>query len=176
MNTSELQLTAAIPEIFLLCMACIILLVDVFVDSRRRIITYALVQLTLIGAFILTLPQFKDYAQPIVTFSGHYVLDKLAVLSKLCIFLFSLFAFAYAREYIEARNIARSEYYLLGLFAVLGMSIMVSAYSFLSIYLGLELLSLSLYAMVAMHKESDLAGEAAMKYFVLGGLASGILL
>jgi NADH-quinone oxidoreductase subunit N len=176
MDLTQFQFAAALPEIFLLCMACLILLVDVYVPERRRIVTYFLVQATLVAAFFLTLPQFREYQEPIITFSGGYILDKLAVLSKLFMYLFSLFAFAYAREYIEERKIARSEYYLLGLFAVLGMSIMVSAYSFLTIYLGLELLSLSLYAMVAMHKESELATEAAMKYFVLGGLASGMLL
>jgi NADH-quinone oxidoreductase subunit N len=170
------QLVTALPEIFILCMACIILLVDAFLPERHRIATYLLVQLTLVVAFILTIPQFTDYPNPILAFNGNYVLDDLAVTAKLFMYLSSLFAFAYAREYIEQRKIARSEYYLLGLFAVLGMSIMVSAYSFLTIYLGLELLSLSLYAMVAMYKESSLATEAAMKYFVLGALASGMLL
>jgi NADH-quinone oxidoreductase subunit N len=171
-----LQFTAALPEIFLLCMACLALLTDVFVPERHRYITYLLVQATLVGAFFVTLPQFKDYPQPIVTFSSHYVVDTLAVLTKLCIYVFSLFAFAYAHDFLKAKNIARSEYYLLGLFAVMGMSIMVSAYTFLTIFLGLELLSISLYAMVAMQKDSNAATEAAIKYFVLGGLASGLLL
>ena len=75
---------------------------------RYRIITYFLVQLTLLIAFILTLPQFKEYPEPILTFSGHYVVDKLAVLSKLFMYLFSFFAFAYAREYIrDAQNFAQ---------------------------------------------------------------------
>jgi NADH-quinone oxidoreductase subunit N len=112
----------------------------------------------------------------VITFSGNYVIDQLAVISKLFIYLFSFFAFAYAREYIQSRKIARSEYYLLALFAVLGMSIMASAYSFLTIFLGVELLSLTLYAIIAMYKESSVAAEAAMKYFVLGSLASGMLL
>jgi len=168
--------SVALPEITILCMACLILLVDVFLKEQSRLITYYLVQLTLIIAFVLTVPQFGDYPTPFITFSQHYVIDELAVISKLFIYLFSFFAFAYAREYIEARKINRSEYYLLGLFAVLGMSIMVSAYSFLSIYLGLELLSLPLYAMIAMYKDSNTATEAAMKYFVLGALASGMLL
>lgn len=170
------QFSIALPEIFLLCMSCIILLVDVFVAERHRIITYYLVQFSLVIVFILTLPQFKSYPEPILTFSGNYVIDELAVISKLGIYLFSLFAFAYAREYITSRNIARSEYYLLGLLSVLGMSVMASAYTFLTIYLGLELLSLALYAMVAMYKQSGLATEAAMKYFVLGSMASGLLL
>lgn len=170
------QFSAAIPEIFLLCMACIILLVDAFLPERHRIVTYYLVQFTLIAAFVLTVPQFGDYPAPVITFSGNYILDDLAVTSKLFVYLFSFFAFIYSRDYIEARKIARSEYYLLGLFAVLGMSIMVSAYTFLTIYLGLELLSLVLYALVAMNKDSSASTEAAMKYFVLGSLASGLLL
>lgn len=166
----------AMPEIVLLSMTCLILLIDLFIKEQQRILTYLLTQATLIIVFILTLPQFKNYPQPILTFSGNYVIDELAVISKLVVYLFSFFAFAYAREYNKQRNIPNSEYYLLGLFAVLGMSVMASAYSFLTIYLGLELLSLSLYAMVAMYKESNLAIEAAMKYFVLGSLASGMLL
>lgn len=171
-----MNFSAAMPEIFILSMICIILLVDAFLPKRHRMMTYLLVQFTLVTAFILTLPQFKEYPIPFVTFEHHYVLDDLAVTSKLFIYLFSIFAFGYAREYLEARRVAQSEYYLLGLFSVLGMSIMVSAYSLLTIYLGLELLSLPLYAMVAMNKESSAATEAAMKYFVLGALASGMLL
>ncbi|MFZ2315348.1 MAG: NADH-quinone oxidoreductase subunit NuoN [Gammaproteobacteria bacterium] len=170
------QWVAALPEIFLLAAACFILVVDVFLHERHRFVTFLLVQACLIIAFIITLPQYRDYPVPIVTFSGNYVVDKLAVLSKLFIYLFSFFAFIYARDQVKSKKIAGTEYYLLGLFSVLGMSIMASADSFLTIYLGLELLSLSLYAMVALYKESNIATEAAMKYFVLGSLASGILL
>src|SRR3990167_1598204 len=176
MNFLLPQFVVAFPEIFLLTMACIILMMDVFISVRYQFLTYWLVQWTLIVAFIIVLPELKDYPDPVITFSGHYILDKLAVISKLFIYLFSFFAFIYAREYIKSRAMAVSEYYLLGLFAVLGMSIMVSANSFLTIYLGLELLSLALYVMVAMHKTSHFAVEAAMKYFVLGALASGMLL
>ncbi len=170
------QFSMAMPEIFLLCMCCLVLLVDVFFANRFRDAVYYTVQFSLIAVFTLTLPQFQEYAEPLLTFSGHYVVDELAVISKLVIYVFSFFSFAYAREYIKTRKIARSEYYLLGLLSVLGMSIMASAYTFLTMYLGLELLSLALYAMVAMYRESNLAVEAAMKYFVLGSLASGILL
>lgn len=176
MNFLMPQFSIALPEIFLLCATCFILLVDVYLPARFRYITYILVQLSLVIAFFLVMPQYHDYPIPITTFSGNYVIDKLAVISKLFIFLFSFFAFEYARTYILASKIARSEYYLMGLFAVLGMSVMASAYTFLTIFLGLELLSLSLYAMVAMNKDSVISTEAAMKYFVLGSLASGILL
>lgn len=176
MEFSLSQFAMAMPEIFLLCATCFILMVDVFVPERHRIVTYYLTQLTLLLTFLITLTQFKNYPVQVTAFSNHYIIDKFAIISKLFMFLFSGFAFAYAREYIESRKMGRSEYYLLGLFAVLGMSIMVSAYSLLTIYLGLELLSLVLYAMVAMNKESTQATEAAMKYFVLGSLASGFLL
>lgn len=176
MDFSMPQFLAVLPEIFLLVMVCFILLINVFMMERVKQLSYWLTQLTLVVSFILVLPQFKEYPQPIILFNGHYVLDKLAVLSKLFIYIFSLFAFIYARDYIKVRQIARDEYYLLGLFSVLGMSIMASAYSFLTIYLGLELLSLALYALVAMPRDSRVASEAAMKYFVLGSLASGMLL
>lgn len=168
--------SVAIPEYFVLGMACLILMVDVFIKERYRIVTFLLVQATLVIAFILTLSQYREYPNPIVTFSGNYVLDKLAVITKLFIFVVSFFAFIYAFDYIKERRIPRGDYYVMGLFAVLGMQVMASAYSFLSIYLGLELNTLPLYAMIAMHKNSRAATEAAMKYFVMGALASGLLL
>lgn len=176
MGANYFQFSIAMPEIFILCMACFILTIDVFLKESYRIAVYYLVQATLVIAFLLTLPQFKAYPAAFITFSGNYIVDELAVLSKLLIYLFSFFSFIYAREYLVASKIARSEYFILGIFAVLGMSIMASAYTFLTIYLGLELLSLCLYAMVAMHKRSNVAIEAAMKYIVLGALASGMLL
>ncbi len=93
-----------------------------FCPQHRRVVTYFLIQFTLVVAFLLTLPQFKHYPEPVMTFSGNYMVDRFAVISKLFIYLFSFFAFTYAREYIKSRKIARSEYYLLGLFSVLGMS------------------------------------------------------
>jgi len=168
--------TAAIPEIFMLCMVSMILLVDVFLKEDYKIITYILTQFALGATFLWVAMQYYHYPNPIVTFSGHYIVDRLAVLTKLFVLLTSFFAFIYARHYIKERHIPRGEYYILGLFAVIGMLIMASAYSFLSIYLGLELLSLSLYAMVALQKESAVATEAAMKYFTMGALASGLLL
>ncbi len=176
MNFTLPIFSIALPEIFVLCMLSLILVVDVFLASRFRIVTYILVQATLVITFLLAIAQYRDYPNPIVTFSGHYVLDKMAVLIKLFILVTSFFAFVYARVYLKERQIPRNDYYLLGLLAVLGMQIMASAYSFLTIYLGLELLSLALYAMVALYKNSQNAIEAAMKYFVLGSFASGIFL
>lgn len=168
--------SVALPEIFILSMACVMLLVDVFFPRRQHMSTYLIAQLTMAGAIILCLPQFGHYGNPIVTFGGGYIVDRLAVLSKLFMFLFSMFSFAYAHDYIKARNMLRSDYYLLSVLAVLGMSIMVSGHNLLTIFLGLELLSLPLYALVAMYRDSSAAIEASMKYFVLGALASGLLL
>lgn len=164
------------PELALLCMLGVILLVDVLLPERFRFITYLSVQASLILAFLLAIPQYRHHDQTLVTFNGHYIIDKLAILSKLFIYVMSFISFAYARVYIKERGIARSEYYILGLFCVLGMSIMTSAYSLLTIYLGLELLSLPLYAMVASYKNSPMAIEAAIKYFVMSAFASGMLL
>lgn len=166
----------AMPEIFLLVLACTVLLTDVFLAKRYQSLTYYFSQLTVIVTFILVLFQLTHFSENTVTFNGHYVLDRLALIAKSFVCVFSFFAFAYAKDYIVSRRIAFGEYYLLSLFAVLGMLVMISAHSLLTIYLGLELLSLALYAMVAMYKESSLATEAAMKYFILGSFASGLLL
>lgn len=168
-------LSVAAPELLILGMMSIVLLVDVLI-KRVRNKTYFLVQLTLLVSLILVISQYREYPVPIVTFSGHYVLDKLAVITKIFILITSAFSFIYARQYLKGRNISGSEYYILGLFSVMGMMIMASGFSFLTIYLGLELLSLSLYAMVALYKMSSYATEAAMKYFIMGAMASGLLL
>lgn len=176
MNFLLSDLYLASPDIVILTMTCFLLLLDVFVKPNYRVLIYYFAQATLIAAFIAALPEFGEFSQSKLIFDGHYIIDKLAILSKLFIYFFSFFAFAYTKKYLEDHGIARSDYYLLSLLAVLGLSIMVSAFSFLSIYLGLELSSLSLYTLVALDKKSRLATEAALKYFILGSLASGIFL
>jgi len=176
MNETFSQYLIALPEVYLLFAVCAVVLADVFFSKTRPSVTYYFVQVALLGAVLITLPQFGEYKIPLTTFGSTYVVDKLAVLTKVMVYLFSMLAFAYAKNYIESRKINSSDYYLLGLIAVMGMSVMASGNSFLIIYLGLELLSLPLYAMVAMHKDSVLGAEAAMKYFALGSLASGLLL
>ena len=114
--------------------------------------------------------------ETVVVLGGTFVHDPMAALLKTSIFLVTIGAFVYARGYQTSKGSLRGEFYVLGLFAVLGMMVMISAHSLLTIYLGLELLSLSLYAMVAFDRNSSVASEAAMKYFVLGALASGMLL
>jgi len=164
----------AAPEIFILTMASIILVVDLFLHDRNRVVTYLLSLLTLVAAVILTIVQYTGETK--FTFSGMYVSDPMGDLLKIAIYVSTAMIFIYSRGYLAERNIFKGEFYVLGLFGMLGMMVMVSAHSFLTIYLGLELLSLSVYAMVALHRDSLPASEAAMKYFVLGALASGMLL
>ncbi|MFP5350678.1 MAG: NADH-quinone oxidoreductase subunit NuoN [Gammaproteobacteria bacterium] len=168
------QLSLALPEIVVFSMACVILILDLFLAERVRHLAYALTQLTLVAAALLTVAYWP--AGQIMAFSGTFVLDSLAALLKLAIYAITFFVFAYSREYLAARDMYRGEYFVLGLFGVVGMMVMVSASHFLTLYLGLELLSLSLYSMVAFQRDSAIATEAAMKYFVLGAMASGMLL
>jgi NADH-quinone oxidoreductase subunit N len=169
---SNFQLAA--PEIFVFSMACVILIVDLFLTEARRGVSYWLAQATLIGAAVLTVKGMS--AAPAYAFQHMFVADGLANLLKLAIYGLSFFVFAYSRDYLRSRGMFRGEYFVLALLGVVGMMVMVSASHFLTLYLGLELLSLSVYAMVAFQRDSNQATEAAMKYFVLGALASGILL
>jgi len=164
----------ATPEIFILSMASIILVVDLFLTDKNRHITYLLSQLTLVIAFFLTLNLFSN--ETFYIFSQTFVADPMSSILKLGIYIATFVTFLYSKDYLKERNIFSGEYFVLGLFGVLGMMIMTSASSFLTLYLGLELLSLCLYAMVALQRDSSIASESAMKYFVLGAIASGMLL
>ncbi|MBM3358089.1 MAG: NADH-quinone oxidoreductase subunit NuoN [Betaproteobacteria bacterium] len=167
-------LAPAYPELFLLVMICVVLVVDLFVSDDRRIVTYALTQLTLGGCVAITYATASP--EPVYTFSGMFVDDVMADVLKLLVYLGVMAVLVYSRAYITAREMFRGEFFVLALCATLGMMIMISANHLLTLYLGLELLSLSLYSMVALQRDSAVATEAAMKYFVLGALASGMLL
>jgi len=169
-----LPLWPAYPELFLLVMACAILLIDLFISDDNRIFTYGLTQFTLAGCALLTF--FTGNADPIYTFNGMFVDDLMADVLKLLTCIAVITLLVYSRGYAAARGMFRGEFFTLVLFATLGMMVMISANHLLTLYLGLELLSLSLYALVALQRDSVRATEAAMKYFVLGALASGMLL
>ena len=175
MNFVMTDLIAASAEIFVLAMACLILIVDVFVKDPKRTATFGLTIATLLGAAIVT---FSTSSGEIAyAFSNLYVDDLMGDFLKLLLFLAIIVTLFYSRGYLlERPQLARGEFYILTLFATLGMMVMIAANSFITIYLGLELLSLSLYAMVAMNRDDVRCTEAAMKYFVLGALASGFLL
>jgi NADH-quinone oxidoreductase subunit N len=168
------NLQPAIPEIIMLVMTCLVLVVDLFLTQEKRWISLLLSVLTLVFtalAIVMVAP-----VDSISSFGDSFVLDQLAVTLKITTCLVVLLVFVYSRDYLADHDIYKGEYYVLGLFATLGMMIMISAHSFLLVYLGLELLSLSLYAMIAFNRNSIAASESAMKYFVLGAMASGLLL
>jgi NADH-quinone oxidoreductase subunit N len=125
---------------------------------------------------LLVYSSFFNRADKTVGLEGMYVVDEMAGILKIAILLVSILAFACARKYLRDQDMWRGEFFVLGMTAILGMLIMVSGYHLLVLYLGLELLSLSLYALVAMRRDDAQATEAAMKYFVLGAVASGFLL
>jgi len=174
MNFDYAQLIPLLPEITVLTMACIVLMADVFKSDKNIHLSYYLTQITLVLAAVMTLAFPANGITRV--FNGMFVADPMADVLKLFVYLISYIVFVYSREYLKARNMYRGEYFVLGLFGILGMMILISAHNMLMIYLGLELLSLCLYAMVAMHRNEISTSEAAMKYFVLGALASGMLL
>jgi NADH-quinone oxidoreductase subunit N len=168
------SLLMASPEIFVSGMACAILLLDLALRDARRDVGYWLTQATLLGAAVLVWQGAASGTR--FGFHNMFVADGLATVLKLAICVVTIFVFAYSRGYLKARGMFRGEYFALGLFGVVGMMVMVSASHFLTLYLGLELMSLCLYAMIAFQRDSSGATEAAMKYFVLGAIASGMLL
>jgi NADH-quinone oxidoreductase subunit N len=169
------SLQPALPEIYLTGAICLLLMVDVFFGDKNRKLTPTLTLLLLaVGAAVTV--YFANVDTRVLLFSESYVTDPLAVMLKLFAFVTIAVALLYSREYLERRGMNRGEYYVLALTSLLGIFVMVSANSLLTVYIGIELMSLSLYAMVAFDRDSGIAAESAMKYFVLGAIASGILL
>ncbi len=174
MNFALTDLLPVLPEIFVLLMLCVILILDLFLADDLRFISYGLTLLTLAGAAAITASTFS--IMPVLAFSNMFVDDTLSDVLKLMLYGVVGTVLIYSRAYIQSRGLYRGEFFVLVLFAMLGMMVMISGSHFLTLYLGLELLSLSLYALVALQRDSKVATEAAMKYFVLGALASGMLL
>jgi NADH-quinone oxidoreductase subunit N len=165
---------AAAAEIFLLSAICVILLVDVFLDDSKRWLTYGLTMVTLAGCAFVTWHYSVD--SRVAAFDGMFVADPMGDVLKLFTYGTVAVSLLYSREYLQRHGLFRGEFFILALVAMLGVMVMVSAGNLLTVYLGVELLSLSLYAMVAFDRDSGVAAESAMKYFVLGAIASGCLL
>lgn len=168
------DLLTTLPEIVLLCATSLVLILDLFIPERSKVLTYFLAQIALFVTLLCTVLTTSVEVQH--AFSGVYVRDNMADLLKIAVYIATFITFLYAKDYLRDRGILKGEFYTLGLFGVLGMMVLISAHNFITIYLGLELLSLSLYAMVALQRDSSRSSEAAMKYFVLGAIASGMLL
>ena len=172
-NFNISELIFALPELFLLSAITAILLFDLFVSNRLKHLTYYLSQLALLITGFLA---FNLIGENAIIFSGTFVLDTLGSTFKVFIMGFAIIALAYSRHYLKVHDLLRNEYFILALMSILGMMIMVSGHSLLTLYLGLEIMSLSLYALIATARDRTSAIEAALKYFVLGAIASGLLL
>lgn len=169
-----MNIAIATPEIFLLTTICLILLLDLVLREDGRTVTYMLSIVALLATAVLV---YSDMGgDKIVGLHDTYVRDNLGGTLKISILLLAAMVFVYARKYLVDQKLWVSEFFLLGLFAVLGMLVMASANNLLVVYLGLELLALSMYALVAINRDNGRCSEAAMKYFVLGAVASGVLL
>ena len=174
MQFNPAQLLPILPEIAILVTASLVLVVDLYLKEGDKGVNHGL---TLIGLLVaIALTGLVGGGEPSLVFDGNVVRDTLSDVLKTFVLIVSLLSFVYARPWLKDRNLLAGEYYVLGLFAVLGMLVMIAANSFLTLYLGLELLTLCLYALVAFDRDSKLGSEAAMKYFVLGALGSGLLL
>lgn len=170
------QFQLILPEIFLLTAVSAILVIDLFLPAAKRMATYWLTQGALLVTAVLVFLVTSTSVGSVVLFDGLVVIDELSGLLKILICILLSVGISYSRDYLAQRDIFKGEYFSLTLFAALGMLVMVSANHLLTLYLGLELLSLSLYALVAFNRDSKDSSEAAIKYFVLGAIASGMLL
>ncbi len=168
------ELAYCLPEVWLLSMAVLILLVDLFFSHQFKTITYFLTQTTLVGILFFTADLIGQGPQTL--FNQMFVMDDIANVLKFSIALIGFFVFLYSRQFVLSSAHYRGEYFLLCLFSIFGMMVLISARSFLTLYLGIELFALPLYALIPMVKKDSLAPESAMKYFVTGALASGLLL
>ncbi|HEV2524682.1 MAG TPA: NADH-quinone oxidoreductase subunit NuoN [Gammaproteobacteria bacterium] len=168
------ELTNVLPEIWLLAMSVLILLVDLFVSRWSKEITYVLTQVALIGILFFTANLIGEV--PKTLFHQMFVVDDIANVLKFSIALIGFFVFLYSKQFVFGSPTYKSEYFVLCLFSIFGMMVLISARSFLTLYLGIELFALPLYALIPIVKKDSVAPEAAMKYFVMGALASGLLL
>ena len=174
MNPVMLNLMAVLPEVVILTAASIILLVDLFLPDNRRHVSYWMTQFALLLALCITLQTM--HIDAVRVFHNLVIDDLIADFLRLFSFVAVSLVLFYSRTYMTERGLFRGEIFVLILFALLGMQVLITANSFVTLYLGLELMSLSLYALVAIQRDETAPVEAAMKYFVLGALASGFLL
>ncbi len=176
MNTTNMLLAA--PEFWVLTMACVILITDLFIREERRGIIHMMAMITLIFAAIITVR--GDYLsaglRSATAFSGSFIRDPMGDVLKLFSYFVLGMVYIYAKFCLRQFRMFRADFYTLSLFALLGVMLLISANNLVTIYLGLEMTALSTYALVAFDRESKRGSEAAMKYFVLGSMASGMLL
>ncbi len=168
------NLIPVLPELFMVFMIIVLLLADAFTSEKQKGVNLVLTMIALVGCFALQ--KYIDHGVTELTFNNMFILDNLAMGTKMFTYLFSFVAVLYIKRYVSDKKYQSGEFYAIFLFSVLGMMVMISADNMLTLYVGLELFSLALYGLIALYRDNVRATEAAMKYFILGALASGILL
>ena len=178
MNITWSELTPIFPELIILATACTVLILSLFSKSDKGGL---LVLTSIVGVTFAAIATAKSHMgvnvlETQVLFNGNFVRDYMGDILKIAVYLIMLFVFIYSKQYLRNKSIFKGEFYALMLFGMLGIMIMISGYNYITLYLGLELLALSSYALVAYDRDNKLSNEAAMKYFILGAIASGMLL
>ena len=176
MNGAQMLLAA--PEFWVLVMTCVIMIVDLFLREQRRGFIHLLAMMTVVFGIIITTRGgfLMGGGESELAFSDHFVRDRMSDVLKVFAFVTMGLIFTYSKFYLRNFKLFRADFYTLSQFSLLGVMLLISANSMLMLYLGLEMISLSVYALVAFDRSSGRGSESAMKYFVLGSLASGILL
>ncbi len=172
------ELVPALPELLVLSMACVVLIVGLFTEKNKGGFIVFLSVITMIFAAILTVKDHvaaAEFSRELL-FNATFVRDGFGDMLKVVVYLLMVGVFFYAKQYLRQQNNLQGEYFALLLFGTLGIMVMISGHNFIALYLGLELLALSSYALVAYNRNDIRSNEAAMKYFILGALASGMLL
>src|SRR5690348_12153957 len=168
------DLLVILPELYLTAAACLVLLFDVFLDDEHRDWTHwVAIVVMLVAIFVVIRGQPP---QAVTAFGGMFVRDRMAEILKVTVLIATILMYVMARPWLKDRKLFIGEFYSLSMFSVLGVMLLVSAGNLITVYLGLELFSLPAFALVALNRDSKLASEAAIKFFVLGALASGLLL
>ncbi len=172
------ELTPILPELIILATACIVLVLGLFTSSEKGGL---LVLTSIVGVVFAAITTAKFHMGDHeltrqVLFNGNFVRDYMGDILKIAVYAVMLFVFIYSKQYLRDKNIFKGEFFALMLFGMLGIMIMISGYNYITLYLGLELLALSSYALVAYDRDNMQSNESAMKYFILGAIASGMLL
>lgn len=168
------DLLVIVPELYLTAAACLVLLFDAFIDDDQRDATHWVSLIVMLVAIFLVIR--GQPPQTVTAFGGMFVRDRMAEILKATVLIATILMFVMARPWLKDRQLFIGEFYSLSMFSVLGVMFLISAGSLITVYLGLELFTLPAYALVALNRESKLSSEAAIKFFVLGALASGLLL
>ena len=168
------DLLVIVPELFLTAAACLVLLFDVFIKDDQRDATHWMAILIMLVTIFTVI--HGQPPQTVTAFGGMFVRDHMAEILKVTVLIATILMFVMARPWLKDRKLFMGEFYSLSMFSVLGVMLLVSAGNLITVYLGLELFSLPAFALVALNRDSKLASEAAIKFFVLGALASGLLL